>query len=181
VSYIPTPIKSFQQVAIVCSGTSQAAAITMVDVSASLLSYQGHSSQDNSASINQDEFCYGLITGPTVVTVSRAGNGALGGAITWCGLVEEYLKTFIKSQGSGTIAIPDGSTSAIVTIPAVNPLKTRVAFTGLSNANAVNTGRMNALMAAVFLTDAVTITAARAAAAVTATSLVVGYSYLEFK
>lgn len=180
-SYIPTPIKSIQQVAIACGGLSAVATISPVIVGASLLIYQGHQSQDAGGALNFDDFAYGLLTNPTTVTVAKQGNGALGGQVVWNGMVVEFLQNFVKSQGSGTIAIPDGSASATVTIPSVNTGKTILVFTGQSNANNVNTGRMNALCATVALTNGTTITAARLAAAVTLTGLLVGYHYLEFK
>lgn len=179
-TYVPTPIKSIQQVSIAVSGTTNTATISSIVTGSSLLVYQGHTSTDAGGALNFDDFGYGTITNATTITAAKQGSGA-SGAIIWRGVVVEYLQNFTRSQGCSTIAIADGSTSNTATIASVTTSKTVVAFTGASNANATNTALLTEILPVASLTNATTITAARNSTAAAGTSLLAGYCYLEFR
>lgn len=182
-SYIPTPIKSIQQVVIsLTAGSGTATLSTAVVPGASLLIFQGLVSNDNTAQLGFDDFATAVLTNSTTVTATRQGGGTW--ALTWYGVVIEYLQTFVKSVGGGTIAIADGASSNTATITAVDPAKTLVVCTGWQNANSNPSSAESKwveVVGAVSLTNATTITGNRGGTALSGTSCQVGYRYIEFK
>lgn len=180
-TYIPTPVQSIQQVSITLNNQlSNTATLSPSVIAANcLLTFQGLTSNNVTTGTAAYAMARAVITNGTTVTASQ-GATAPGLVIVWNGAIVEFLGPFVKSSGSGTIVIPDGSTSATVTIPSVNPAKTIVAFGGQSVVVVGNIDPQSQL-ARLDLTNATTITATKAATTATPTTLTVAYSYIELR
>lgn len=194
-TFIPSPVKSIQQVSIAFAGANTAAAvITAIVPGNSILMYQGHVSADNvSALVPCDAFMLGTITDATHITAISGGTGATcapTAAAKYNAVVVEYIPQFIKSQGCGTIAPADGASTGTATITAVVVAKTIVALTGFGQLAAgapMTMGGLGGQNVAtqlgwlLTLTNTTTITATGTTLSTPSGLRRIGYCYLEFK
>lgn len=179
--YIPTPVKSVQQVSVsvAAAAITGSATITAVVTGNSLIVYQGIFTDDSGNAFGCQDWMIGAFSSTTTITATK-GSTCSTFNNNYKAVVIEFLGNFVKSSGNGVIAIADGSTSNTAPITSVNTAKMAVAYTGQkNNTAALTTARED--FVTVSWTNATTITAARGATSSNLNNLNAGYNYVEFK
>ena len=177
-TYMPTPIRSLQQISIVMTGvaTNTQVPSPSVSLTSSVLDYQGTTSDDVNP-MGCWSTAYGAITSAVLITATR---GCATTNAVYNAVLVDYLTNFVKSRNCGTVAIGSGASSNTATITSVVPAKTFVALSGFINndVSAVASASGN-FLPRITLTNATTITATRQRNSTI--TLTAGYCYVEFK
>jgi hypothetical protein len=193
-SYIPTPIKSIQQVTITSAGSNSNTYTLSPTVTKanSILIWNGSSSVDSSSGfVSCDTFQMGEFTDNATITARLGGSAATcasTGAI-YQATVVEFVGQFVKSSGCGNITIADGSSSNSATIGAVVVAKTIVHMTGFGQLSAapmtyagmVGNNVSTQLGYRLTIPDTTHITATGTTLSSPTGNRRIGYCYLEFR
>lgn len=167
-------IKSIQQIEITIGTSSNSAtgAISPVDVTKSIVIYNGWRSSAAVQNPSQD-YPRITLTNSTTVTAQTATTNATYTRIVCCTVVE-FQPNVVKSVQTGSIT--STATSATATISAVNVANSSVLFTGFNYTDTaiVNYSRC---MSRISLTNSTTVTFNRQ---ITTLSITINYTVIEF-
>lgn len=168
-------IKSIQEfsITIAAVATSNTATITSVGTTKSVVIWNGQTSNNTTALLQNNAYGYLTLTNATTVTATR--NSGTTNSLTVYGVVIEFATDAVVNMQTGTIVLGSGVTSNTATITSVDVNNAFVVYGGVLSTT-TGAESMRTVLSMIDLTDATTVTAARSLGTDSAT---VAYTVIE--